>query len=141
MPRPIRAGAFFPPQQIPQMETKIIRKRFDLKVDQSGQSVRENFQLEKTITQIKGITLTSDQDQMIYFRGSQKIEIGGEEVFPEDYETKLLMTGISLRPDQRFFPLDLQPGNGIVSITFKDTLHPSAAFVPYRVSLYLEVVA
>ena len=117
---------------------KTIRKRFDLSVNTTGERVKEDFQLEKTIGKIKGLTITSDLDSMLYYRGSQQIEIGGREIFPEGYESKLLLTGVSLRPDQRYFPVDVEAGNGIISVSYQDTDHPSAPFVPYRVSLYIE---
>lgn len=117
---------------------KTIRKRFDINLTASGERVKEDFQLEKTIGKIKGLTITSDRDDLLYYRGSQQIEIGGTEIFPEGYEAKLLMTGVSLRPDHRYFPVDIEAGNGIISIAYQDTDHPAAAFAAYRVSIYIE---
>ena len=118
---------------------KIIRKRFDLQITALGDVVKDDFELEKTVKRVKGITLTSDRDDMLFYRGSQKIEINGTEIFPEEYESKLLMTGISLAPNHRYFAVDMEPGNGIVSIKYTDTDHVLAPFVTYRVSLYLEL--
>ena len=103
-----------------------------------GEKVKADFELEKTVKKITGLLLTSDRDDMLFYRGSQKIDVNGQEVFPEEYESKLLMCGISLQPNLRFFELDLDPGNGIVLITFQDTDHPTVAFAAYRVSLYVQ---
>lgn len=117
---------------------KIIRKRFDIPVAASGDKVKKDFELEKTIKRITGLLVTSDRDDMLFYRGSQKIEINGREVFPEDYESKLLMSGISLQPNKRYFEADIEAGNGIVSVTYQDTDHPAATFTAYRISLYIQ---
>ena len=117
---------------------KLIRKRFDIQVSAEGEEVKEDFELEKTVKKVRGIALTSDRDDLLFYRGSQKIEVAGTEVFPEGYESKMLMTGISLDPNKRYYEVDLEPGNGIVSIRFQDTAHANAPFVAYRVSLYIE---
>ena len=117
---------------------KIIRKRFDIQVSASGEIVKDDFELEKTVKRITGMMLTSDRDDLLFYRGSQGIDVNGREVFPDDYESKLLMSGISLQPNKRYFEMDTEPGNGIISINFQDTDHPAATFAAYRVSLYIE---
>jgi hypothetical protein len=83
--------------------------------------------------------MTSNKPALLFYRGSQKIEISGQEIFPEDYESRLLMTGISVPPDQKFADLgdDVLAGNGEVKINYKDTDNTSAVFEPYEVSIYL----
>lgn len=123
------------------MSQKIIRKRFDIQVATLGELVKKDFQLEKTIKQIVGLTITSDRDDLLFYRGSQKIEINGAEIFPDGYESKLLIAGISLAPNDRYYTLlesEGEIGNGIVSISYQDTDHPLAPFNAYRVSLYIE---
>ena len=36
-----------------------------------------------------GITVTSDQEEQLYYRGSQKIRLNDQELFPEDFESKI----------------------------------------------------
>ena len=118
---------------------KPIKKRFDLKVTESGKTVSQTFELDKTIKSVKGILLTSDKDDLLYYRGSQKIEINKEEYFPENYESKLLMSGINVPPRQRYYDLGgVNPGNGSVKLTYQDTEDSRTSFVSYRVSLYLD---
>ncbi|MGH2611875.1 MAG: hypothetical protein ACRDFB_02365, partial [Rhabdochlamydiaceae bacterium] len=113
-------------------------------------TVTQTFELEKSIIAIKGLLLTSDRDDLLYANGSQRIEINGEEIFPEGYESKLLMSGVNVQPNKRYFDLgNMLPGNGRVKIEYTDT-NPNALPAPppgpgtnsipqnYRVSLYLE---
>ncbi|MGZ4065027.1 MAG: hypothetical protein ACXVP0_18765, partial [Bacteroidia bacterium] len=85
------------------------------------------------------LLLTSDKDDLLYYRGSQKIEINKEEYFPDGYESKLLMSGINVSPKQRYYDLGgVNPGNGSVKITYLDTEDGRTSFTSYRVSLYLD---
>jgi hypothetical protein len=117
----------------------IVKKRFDLFVTEADKTVSKTFELDKTIAFVKGILFTSDKDDMLYYRGSQKVEINKQEIFPESYETKLLMTGINVSPNQRFYDVgDLPVGNGSVRVEFKDTSDNRSNFEAYRISIYLK---
>jgi hypothetical protein len=115
-----------------------VKKRFDIYVEAANSTVSKTFELDKNISHVKGILLTADFDDMLYFRGSQKIEINKEEVFPELYESKLLMSGINVGPNHRYYDLGMVPvGNRSVRIDFKDTDDNRTQFAAYRVSMYL----
>jgi len=119
----------------------IVKKRFDIFINTALQVVTQIFELDKNITTIKGILVTSDKDDMLYYRGSQRIEINKAEVLPDNYESKLLMTGINLSPNHRYYEVgDLPAGNGHVKIIYTDREDTRATFEPYRVSLYLNCV-
>jgi hypothetical protein len=118
-----------------------VKKRFDLAVTEAGKTFSKTFELDKNIVYIKGILMSSDKDDLMYYRGSQKVEVNKEEVFPENYESKLLQSGINVSPNQRYYDLANMPaGVGIVKLEYKDTSDSRAAFEPYRVSLYLDCI-
>ena len=118
---------------------KPIKKRFDLQVTAANQTVIKSFELDKTIKGIKGVLVTADKDDLLYYRGAQKIEINKEEYFPDNYESKLLMSGINVPPKQRYYDLgNVNPGNGIIKVTYVDSDDNRTEFEPYRVSLYVD---
>jgi hypothetical protein len=118
---------------------RAIRKRFDIQVIAANTGVTQIFEMEKSITAYKGFLLSSNMDDMLYFRGSQRIEINKEEIFPDGYESKLLMSGINVSPNDRYYDLEnIKPGNGQVKIEFQDTDDGRTIFQAYRVSLYLD---
>ncbi len=117
---------------------KPIRKRFDIMVTEAEKTVSQTFELDKNIVSVKGLLMTSNSDDLLYYRGSQRIEINKEELFPENYESKLLMSGINVAPKSRYYELeDVNIGNGLVRIEYQDRNNPTCTFSPYRVSLYL----
>jgi hypothetical protein len=117
----------------------LIKKRFDIAVAGADTPYVEIFELDKSIKSIRGLLLTSDRDDLLYYRGSQKIEISRLEIFPDGYESKLLMSGINCSPNDRYFELGEVPvGNAQVKVTYQDTSDGRTQFAAYRVSLYLD---
>lgn len=118
---------------------KPVKKRFDIQITSANQSFTQTFELDKVIRSVKGILFTSDKDDLLYYRGTQRVEINNEEFFPENYESKLLMSGINVPPVSRYYPLGgINPGNGLVKITYIDKDDGRTVFAPYRVSLYID---
>ncbi len=116
-----------------------MKKRFDIVVTGPSSTFTQTFELDKTITRINGLLFTSDRDDLMYYRGSVRVEINKEEIFPIEYESKLLMSGLNVSPNDRFYALGgLPPGNGNIKIDYQDTNYDGAPFVSYRVSLYLD---
>lgn len=118
---------------------KPVKKRYDIQITAANQNVTKTFELDKNIKSVKGILVTSDRDDLLYYRGSQKVEINKEEYFPENYESKLLMSGINVPPVLRYYDLgNVNPGNGAIKIIFQDTDDGRTVFANYRVSLYVD---
>jgi hypothetical protein len=117
----------------------IVEKRFDIHVTIAGQTVSGKFELEKTAKVIKGIKITSDREELLFYRGTQKIEINGKERFEDNYESKNLQCSLNVDINKRYKDLlNTEPGNGIIAITYTDNPHPLYAFSIYRVSLYVQ---
>ncbi|MBI3238749.1 MAG: hypothetical protein HYZ43_07935 [Flavobacteriia bacterium] len=115
----------------------LIKERFDLQVTVSGEYVRAEFELDKNANYLIGIAVTSDREELLYYRGSQKIQLNDIELFPEGFESKLLLSGINVAPDERMFTLgELQTGNGKLDVLYKDTDITGIVFTPYRITIY-----
>lgn len=116
-----------------------IKKRYDIEITAGNALHAKTFELDKNIIKVHGLLLESDRDDLLYYRGFCKIEINRQEIFPEGYAAKLLMTGINVSPNHRYYDLGgIDPGNGNVRIDFKDSDNVVAEFSNYRVSLYLD---
>lgn len=122
-------------------EPKFIYKRFAFLVDTEEISYSKKFDLDKSIKAVTGLQISSNRPNMLFYRGTQRIEINGEEIYPENYESKLLMSGLSVPPDQRFVPVGLVPsGNGEVKINYRDNFDLEVAFTEYQVSIILKCI-
>ena len=119
--------------------SKIIKEWVDVKVTAANSTVKETFEVDKHASKIIGISLSSDYNDKLYFRGSQRITINEKEIYPEDYESKELIQGLNVAVNDRMIKLgeEFEPGNRKIELDYKDTDHPYAFFIPYRVRLYV----
>jgi hypothetical protein len=118
---------------------KTVKKRYDIQITNANKAYTKNFELDKNIKTVKGILITSDKDDLLYYRGSQRIELNSQECFPENYESKLLMSGVNVSPNDRYYKLqDVVVGNGIIKVTYTDTEDSRTAFEAYRISIYVD---
>lgn len=122
------------------MEARLVDKVYSFAVESQGTPLNKKFDLDKNVKLVRGIILSSDKPNLLFYRGSQRIEISGDEIFPEDYESKLLMSGIAVAPDQKYRTLGngVIAGNGEVKIQYKDTMNPNASFTTYKVIMILQ---
>jgi hypothetical protein len=118
------------------MERRIVDKPFTFTVSAEGEPVSKKFDLDKNVKFVRGILLSSNYPNLLFYRGSQRIEISGEEIFPENYESKILMSGLSVAPDEKFN--GVIAGNGEVKILYKDTANSHAPFESYSVTIILQ---
>lgn len=118
---------------------KVIYKSYSFLVSNDNTSYKHTFDLDKNIKVVTGLLLSSSDPRGLFFRGSQRIEINGDELFPDGYESKMLMSGISVPPNQRFFDIGEVPsGNCEVKIQYRDESNDNAGFSPYKVILNLK---
>jgi len=118
---------------------KIIKEWVDVLVTSANGTFKESFDVDKHASKIIGIAISTNNDNLMYFRGSQRIAINEREIYPEGYESKMLMQGFNVPVNERIKGLgeEMDPGNRKVEIEYKDEDHPSAVFLPYRVRLYV----
>lgn len=115
----------------------ILKERFDIVIDAPNKVVKGEWELDRNASFLFGVLLTSDNEEQVYYRGSQKIQINDQELFPENFESKLLMSGLAVSPNHRMVKVgDVKTGNKRVEVWFKDQDHPKATFTPYRITFY-----
>lgn len=121
-------------------KTREVRKAFSFFVDEAKKTFSiSKWELPRKTVFVKGIQLSSDFPNKLYYRGSQKIEIGGDELFPEGFESKILLSSIGVAPRNRFFELgQVLPGDLSVKVRYEDKEHERAPFgIGYQFSLVL----
>jgi hypothetical protein len=119
-------------------EINTVYKRYMLTVNNPVQSYPVTFELDRNIKLVKGLQMSADLPNLIFYRGSQRIELNGNEIFPDGYESRQLMSGVSVPPDQKYKDIGgVLAGNGELKLTFKDSDNAVQPFQPYVVSIYL----
>jgi hypothetical protein len=114
-------------------------KRFDIDVTAANETYSAEFELDKDVKIVKGILITADQDDQLYYRGTQQLTVNGREYLPANFESKLLMTGINTDPNKRFYELkNAEAINGKIRVVYTDTDNVNITFQAYRVSIYIK---
>ncbi|MCZ8354656.1 MAG: hypothetical protein O9340_07970 [Cyclobacteriaceae bacterium] len=121
------------------MQKRLVDKIFTFTVVDAGVPVSKKFDLDKNVKVVHGIMMSSDRPNLLFYRGSQRIELSGEELFPEDFESKMFMSGLSVAPDDKYKSLGngVIAGNGELKIQYKDVKNPNVQFAPYKVIINL----
>ena len=119
---------------------KRVKKWFDIDVITAGAVTSKTFEFDKNVVAVHGVLLTSNRDDLMYYRGSAKVEINSDEIFPEGYESKLLMTGLNVSVNDRYCNLGgAPPGNFKVKVDYSDTADARLPFTNYRVRIYFDL--
>lgn len=118
------------------MSKRQVDKTYSILVETEGQQVNKTFILDKNVKVVVGMQIISDSPKHLFYRGSQRVEISGDEIFPEDFESKILMSGLAVAPDQKYRTLGdgVIAGNGEIKVQYKDSVNPNAIFAPYKVT-------
>jgi hypothetical protein len=121
------------------MEKRLVDKIYTFLVEDENQPVNKKFDLDKNVKGVHGMALSSDRPNLLFYRGSQRIELSGDELFPEDFESKMFMSGMAVAPDDKYKSLGngVVAGNGELKIQYKDANNPNAPFAPYKVVISL----
>lgn len=121
------------------LDYKII-EHFVLNVTEANKTVSDEFSINDTSKKVIGIQLSSDREDLLHARGTVRIDLSGNELFPEGHEGKMLMASIHVNPNKRMYQIDEEIGNGKVKIQYTDTNHSRTTFSPYQVILYVESI-
>lgn len=123
------------------MAKKITYQRFKIDVAASGQLVAGSFKLDQNTKLIASVAVESSLPNQAYYRGSQRLEISSDEIFPTGHETRRLMANQSVAQNDRQFDLgEVASGNKSLKIDYQDTNHPSAVFAAYSVTFIFKCI-
>lgn len=118
---------------------KRTQKKFKIPITAANTTVSQTFEMEKTVMSLRGLKIDANYQEQIYNRGTQRIEINGDEIFPDDYDSRGLMSGIDTDVNGRHWTLDnMKPGNGLIKLEYTDTDDGRTPFTPYVVRFYVD---
>ena len=96
-------------------------KTYQFDIATRGQRVPVDFELDKNVKAVTGLSLDATRRGSLFTYGTQRLEIGGVAVFAEGHRSNMLMFGISAANKLHKFPEAIPAGNGKLRIDFLDT--------------------
>ncbi len=114
-----------------EIKYKIIK----IQVAESGAKVKFSVDSDKMYKQITGIYASLPEDKAVV--GSLiELRIADKEIFPEDFELKMITTGLNISPNNRFYEKINEEAQGN-RIDGRFTDSAKADVYPYVAKIYL----
>jgi len=93
---------------------------------------------DKLYKRISGLLITMPFDIPASDKSQCSIIINDNEIFPENFEVKLLVSDLAIPVNERFYGIEEQAEGSTVKIKFKDGGAVGTVY-PYQASLYLKL--
>jgi len=105
-----------------------------IEIPESEEKVRFSADTDRLYEQVTGIMISMPESDI---RASLELSINNTELFPEDYETKLLMTTENVAPDDRFYSVICEAKGSRIEGKLQDA--GKSRSYPYTALLYLRL--
>jgi len=92
---------------------------------------------DKTYGKITGIQFTNTDDSALKDAVFNKFEIDNNDIYPEGFEVKLIVTGDGVSPNDRWEKLNERADGSTIAGTFTDA--GNAAAYPYNARIYFKL--
>lgn len=114
-------------------------KTFNLEVTQANKTVKKTFEVDKSVVSIKAVGLQSNREELMYYRGSFRLEINKDEIISDETPAKKIYTLPTVDANNRSYRIgNIATGNGLIQFDYTDTDDGRTVFTPYTVSLLIE---
>ena len=107
-------------------------------VPNEGAMVNINVNSDKLYKKITGMTITTPSNAPNLNMSTLSLQVNDKEIFPDDFEIRLLTCDQSVPVNERFYVLDEIADGSTVKGKFKDGNVGGITF-PYTVNLYLKL--
>ncbi len=118
---------------------KAFSKTFNLQVTDAGKTVKKTFEVDKSVVSVQAVALQSNREELMYYRGSFKLEINKDEIFSEETSAKKIYALPSVDANNRSYRIgSIATGNGLITFEYTDNEDGRTVFAPYTVSLIID---
>ena len=63
-------------------------KSFYLQVTEAGKTVKKTFEVDKSVVVITAVAVNSNREELLYYRGTLRLEINKDEIFSDETSAK-----------------------------------------------------
>jgi hypothetical protein len=114
-------------------------KSFYLQVTEAGKTVKKTFEVDKSVVVITAIALNANREELLYYRGTFRLEINKDEIFNEETSAKKIYALPSVDANNRSYRIGMiSTGNGLITFEYTDNEDGRTLFTPYTVSLTID---
>jgi len=110
-----------------------------INVPSAGSVVNINFNSDKLYKKVTGILVTVPYVMSFLNKSTFSLSINDQEVFPDDFEVKLITCDSCIPTNERFYKLEEDADGSTVKGKFKDGGAINGITYPYIAYLYLKL--
>jgi len=107
-------------------------------VPNANASVTVNANTNKLYSRVTGLLITVPFEVTSKDTSLCNIEINEREIFPEEFEMKLIVSDLSIPVNERMYKVEEQAEGSTVKIKYKDGGMQGVVY-PYQANLYLQL--
>lgn len=122
-------------EQYKQVKYQIIR----VTVPSAGATVNINVSTDKLYRKVTGILVTVPYAMTFLNKSTLYLSINDQEIFPDEFEVKLVTCDAFVPTNERFYRLDETADGSTVKGRYKDGGAMNGITYPYEANLYLKL--
>lgn len=107
-------------------------------IPSAGATVPATASIDINYKRTQGIAIGTTNLSALNGTTFQKCEIDGVEIFPPNYETKMLYAGNEVTPNDKFYKIDERAENLTIALSIKDGSVAGVSY-PYTITVYLDL--
>jgi hypothetical protein len=104
-----------------------------------GETVNINVTTDRMYKRITGILVCFPFYAYFLQRSSMSLLINDKEIFPEEFDVKLISYGVGIPPNEMFYQVDEEASGSTIKAKFKDSGDTMGFPYPYSANLYLRL--
>jgi hypothetical protein len=108
-------------------------------VPEPGATVNINVTSDRMYKRIKGILICFPFYAYFTQRSAMSLSINDKEIFPEEFDAKLIAYGVGVPPNEMFYLVDEEAAGSTVKAKFRDGGDTMGFPYPYTANLYLRL--
>lgn len=108
-------------------------------VPEPGATVNVNVTSDRMYRKITGVLVCFPFYAYFTQRSSMSLLINDKEIFPEDFDVKLVSYGAGIQPNEMFYLLDEEAAGSTIKAKFKDGGDTMGFPYPYTANVYLRL--
>ena len=108
-------------------------------VPQENAMVNINFNTDRLYKRITGILVSFPFHIWFLHKSTLSLQINDKEIFPDEFEAKLISYGLGIATNELFYQLDEEALGSTIKGKFKDAGEITAIVYPYTMNLYLRL--
>ena len=112
---------------------------YNLLITEADKTVKKTFEVDKSVVIVSALALTASKEDLMYCRGTIRLEINKNELYSEGTPAKKIYSLPTVDANNRAYRIgSVATGNGLITLEYTDNADGRTVFSSYIVSLTID---